>query len=324
MSPLRYDPEYYKATEPSRGQPPPPQQTDVLALREANDGFMLAVVTQIPLPEGLTKKIFTIKSHDGVEIDVTRFATEATLSASEPTAAAVYAHGGGFVSGSVEIFTPIIAKYAGMADIPIFAVSYRLAPEHPAPCGVQDVFAAVQHVSEHAKDFNIDPAKIAVLGDSAGGGIAAGTALYARDQGFQPPLAKQILIYPMLDDRTELGKDAALAKFVTWTAGDNLLAWDAYVGKEKRGKPDANVSIYASPARATNLRGLPPTYVEVGTLDLFRDEDVAFVTQLLKDDVEVEFHLMPGLPHGWDSAAGISWVKRSQENRAAAIKSIGV
>ncbi|KPM45588.1 hypothetical protein AK830_g922 [Neonectria ditissima] len=324
MATYRFDPEYLQALGPRATGDKPPLFKTALEIREFTDPILTQVLGAIPYPSDIKETVFTVRSHDGVDIQVTRFASETTLAASNPTPAVVYAHGGGLIASSVTIFAPQIARHAHDSRLPYFAVGYRLAPENPAPCAAEDCYAAAQFVSEHAAEFNVDPAKIAVHGDSAGGGVAAGAALIARDRRLSPPLAKQILVYPMLDDRTELPADDPILEFLSWQSNDNVLAWNAYVGEDKRGKPDADISPYAVPARATSLRGLPPTYIDVGTLDLFRDEDIAYAARLAKDYVEVEFHLWPGLPHGFDGVAGTSWYNTSQDSRLNAIRRIGI
>ncbi|KAH7133063.1 Alpha/Beta hydrolase protein [Dactylonectria estremocensis] len=324
MSGLRFDPEHFKVVEPRLKAGKPPLLKTALEIREFTNQLLTQVLSAIPYPSNVKETVFTIQSYDGVDIQVTRFASDKVLESADPTPAIVYTHGGGLVACNVGIFAPQIARQAQEADIPYFAVEYRLAPENLGPCAAEDCFAALKYISEHASDFNVDPTKIALLGDSAGGGVAAGAALIARDRQLSPPVAKQILIYPMLDDRTELHPDDPMLAFLTWQSNDNVIAWNAYVGEAKRGKSDADISPYAAPARAISLRGLPPTYIDVGTLDLFRDEDIAFAARLAKDEVEVEFHLWPGLPHGFDGMSTTTWTKRAQESRLNALRRIGV
>lgn len=203
-----------------------------------------------------------------------------------------------------------------------FAVDYPRSPEHPAPAAVNDAYLALEWLSAHAKEMYVDPARIIVLGDSAGGGLAAGVVLMARDKGLTPPVAKQILIYPMLDDRTHFPVDWPVRPLLTWKAEDNVMGWDAYVGADKRGREDADISPYAAPARVKSVEGLPSTYMEVGGLDLFRDEDMEYALRLTKANVEVEFHLYPGVPHGFEGAIG-SWVAdRALENRVRALRTV--
>lgn len=324
MTGLRLDPEYFEAIASSQTGDKPPLFKTAFEIREFTNPLLTQVLAASPYPSNVTETVFTITSYDGAEIQVTRFASDKALASVVPTPAVVYTHGGGLVACSVKIFAPQIARQAHDSDLPYFAVGYRLAPENPAPCAAEDCFAALKYVSEHADEFNVDPTKIALQGDSAGGGIAAGAALIARDRQLSPPVAKQILIYPMIDDRTELPPDDPILKLLSWQSNDNVVAWNAYVGEDKRGKHDADISPYAAPARATSLRGLPATYIDVGTLDLFRDEDIVYAARLAKDDVEVEFHLWPGLPHGFEGVPATSWYKRAHESRLSALRRIGV
>lgn len=324
MTAFRFDPEYLKAIEPTRTGAKPPLFKTALEIREFTNPIMIQILGASPYPSSIKETILTLHSYDGVEIQVTRFAPDKASASISPTPAVIYAHGGGLIACNVKIYAPQIARLADDTNLPYFAVSYRLAPENPAPCAAEDCYAALQYVSEHAKELNVDPTKIALQGDSAGGGVAAGTALIARDRQLSPPLAKQILIYPMLDDRTELPANDPMLEFLSWRSNDNILAWNAYVGEDNRAKPDAEISPYAAPARAKSLQGLPPTYVDVGTLDLFRDEDIAYAARLAKDHVEVEFHLWPGLPHGFEGVTTTSWYKISYESRLSALSRIGI
>ena len=140
-------------------------------------------------------------------------------------------------------------------------------------------------------DLGVDPARIGVMGDSAGGGLAAGVCLMARDRG-GPAIAQQLLIYPMLDDRTRDTRPAAVP-FLTWTYDDNVTGWGALLG-DSAGS-DA-VSPYAAPARADDLTGLPDTYIDIGDLDIFRDEDIPYARRLADAGVPTELHRLPGMP----------------------------
>lgn len=269
-----------------------------------------------------------ITSFDGADITVTRFATagqRAPLGSSEaPRRAVLHIHGGGFVMGSVGMFTSYNKRNVLAWDTQVFAVGYRVAPENPAPGLVEDSYAALKWLSSHAVDFGVDPARIVIVGESAGGGVAAGLALAARDRGLSPPLAKVMLVYPMLDDRT-IGKydgvDWPARPYLSWTEAQNEIAWRAYLGADKAGKADVEVSVYDAPGRATveDLVGLPSTYVDTGSLDLFRDEDIAFTARLSEAHVQTEFHLYPGLPHGFENSVTPALVKSALENRRRAI-----
>ncbi len=159
------------------------------------------------------------------------------------------------------------------------------------------------------------------MGESAGGGLAAGVALKARDEGLQPPLAKQILIYPMLDDRNTI-PNPAMEPWVLYTWEENIAGWTAVLGKDKAGDPHADVSEYIAPARTKSVSCLPPTYLDVGSLDIFLSEGLVYASRLVAEGIEVEFHLYPGLPHGYDLfAGGLEVSKRCFENRKRALLS---
>lgn len=156
--------------------------------------------------------------------------------------------------------------------------------------------------------------------ESAGGGLATGTALIARDRNLQPPLAKQILIYPMLDDRNNVG-NIAVAPFTTFTIADNITGWQAVLGA-RAGEPEAYISPYEVPARSNDLAGLPSTYIDVGELDIFRDEDIAFATRLFSHNVPTELHVYPGLPHAFEAIAPqIPATQHAMSNRRRAMQS---
>ncbi|KAH7325067.1 Alpha/Beta hydrolase protein [Stachybotrys elegans] len=321
MPALRYDPEFLRLLEAARPAKREPFK-DVYELRATNDAHMAEAMGRLRGPPNVVEDVFTIKSYDDVEIEITRYTPSDTTGSDKALPAILYIHGGGTVFGSVKIWGPQTAAVAANTGYPIFAVEYRLAPEHPAPCAVEDCYAALTYLSEHAARYRVDPARIIVMGDSAGAGIAAGLTLMARDRALNPPVAKQVLIYPMLDDATELPEDSPKNQLVTWSSWNNKLAWGAYVGEDKRGKPDADVSPYAAPARAKSLRGLPATYMDVGTLDLFCNEDIAYAARLAQDDVEIEFHLWPGLPHGFEGFSELSWTKAANDLRMKALKRV--
>jgi acetyl esterase/lipase len=317
---VRYDPEYAAAVAPFAGQPAP-EHADVLALRRHTEELLHGLFRLRPWPEAVAQTPFTVASADGSgSFTLVRFALPHHLSRREPGPAVVYAHGGGMVACGVATFAPEIARSVLETDLPFWAVDYRLAPEHPAPAGAEDVFAALRWLQARAGEHGVDPARVVLAGDSGGGCVAAGACLLARDRGAAPPVAKMVLVYPMLDDRTPEANGPAwpVRPFLTWTERDNLLAWDAVLGK-RRGKAEG-VSIYEAPGRAEDLSGLPPTYIDVGGLDLFRDEDVAFAARLAKADVEVEFHLWPGVPHGFEGQEGVEVARLARAARFRAYR----
>ncbi|KAK2024143.1 alpha/beta-hydrolase [Colletotrichum zoysiae] len=306
---LRLDPEYEAAV--AGKDPAPAPFRDVFELRNFLDPVLRDLFRARPTPEGVHETRIPFASHDGAEVQLHRFATRAMVESAERRAAVVYAHGGGFIK-----------RMVAAAGMPFFAVDYRLAPEFSGGVAAEDVFHGLRHLSSHAAAWTVDAARIVLMGDSAGGGAAAGAALLARDWGLSPPLRRQVLVYPMLDDRTSLAEGSPMRPMLRWTMNDSRLAWRAVLG-EKAGRPEAGwVPLHAAPgrARARDLRGLPKTYVDVGSLDLFRDECIDFVGKLARADVEVEFHVWPGLPHGFEGATDIGWVKKAREARNAALR----
>ncbi|PSR78414.1 alpha/beta hydrolase fold-domain-containing protein [Coniella lustricola] len=281
-----------------------------------------------PPAESVVETVVEVKSFDGATITVSRFSLEqhrVPLAKGQPLRPAVYhVHGGGMITGSVDLWRPLYVRNVAMWDVQVFAVDYRVAPENQAPGPVEDSFAGLKWLSENALSLGVDPARLVIYGDSAGGGIAAGTTILARDRGLEPPLAKQILVYPMIDDRTKYGSDWPVREFLAWTEKDNLIGWTAYLGADRAGREDADVSIYEAPGRATpeDLVGLPRTYIDTAGFDLFRDDNLQYAARLLQAGVEVEFHLYPGVPHGFEKATSASVVKRAMENRRLAIATV--
>ena len=177
----------------------------------------------------------------------------------------------------------------------VVSVEYRLAPENPHPAPVQDCYEALVWMSQNATELGFDSDRLAIVGGSAGGGLAIATALMARDQEF-PKLCFLMANYAMIDDRNETPSSKEITDVGIWDREANIEAWDWYLG----GNPPDE---YAAPARATDLSGLPPTFIDVGELDLFRDEDINFATRLSQHGVTTELHVYPGAYHGSESIA---------------------
>ncbi|MBL7489779.1 alpha/beta hydrolase [Frankia sp. AgB1.9] len=206
-------------------------------------------------------------------------------------------HGGGMAYGDRFSAMPAL-RLALSAGATVVSVEYRLAPEHPDPAPVDDCYTALLWVSEHAEKLGIDAHALVLAGSSAGGGLAAGTALRVRDHG-GPDLAGLLLLCPMLDDRMHT-PSSRMAGDLPWSRSSNQTGWRMLLGD--RVGTDA-VSIYAAPARATDLTGLPPTFIDVGSVDLFRDEDVAFASTIWACGGDAELHVWPGGTHGFEEFA---------------------
>lgn len=242
-------------------------------------------------------------------------------SGEQPGSAALYLHGGGMIFGLEHvgrIYDLAVRDYVAASGVPMLVVDYRVAPEHPHPTPVEDCYAALRWLATNAASLGVDPARLAVMGDSAGGGLAAAVCLLARDRG-GPAVAQQILIYPMLDDRAAT-PDSSLLPYLTWTYDDNVTGWGALLGADAGSE---SVSPYAAPGRATDLSGLPDTYLDVGDLDIFRSEDISYATRLADAGVPTELHVYPGCPHAFEAlarSAGVS--KRALSDRVRRLRSL--
>lgn len=218
-----------------------------------------------------------------------------------------HVHGGGMVVGTRTLGVDSFLPYVAEGEAVVVSVEYRLAPEHPDPAPIEDTYAGLVWTARHAAELGIDPDRIMIAGTSAGGGLAAGTALLARDRGF-PELSHQILICPMLDDRFETVSSQMLDGEGMWDRHDNHFGWTALLG-DRRGGPD--VSEYAAPARAADLSGLPVTYLDSGSVETFRDEILIYAGRLSEAGVTVDLHLWGGGFHGSDLLAGFAAVSQA-------------
>ncbi|KAK4223957.1 Alpha/Beta hydrolase protein [Podospora fimiseda] len=313
-SPIILDRDYQAAIAPYAGYAPP-IPSDAGTLRLQNDMAIQAVMSVFPAPEDSVEETKIPYSSAGAQLQLHKFVPSGNKAGG---GCILYIHGGGLVSGSVPLFRKDIIRYAFETGLPIYAPTYRLAPEHPFPAAIEDVYSALEYLRDNAEKEGIDASKMAVMGTSAGGGIGAGVALMARDKGFSPPISKLVLIYPMLDDRTKLGPDHPVNEHLTWTTKKNEIGWSSYLGGDGK-----EVSEYAAPARAKDVSGLPKTYIDVGGVDLFKDEAIAFAARLVAADVETEFHLYPGVPHGWEWISATAPVtKKAVQNRVWALTNL--
>lgn len=297
------------------GPPPTPSAGDVQTRRVTLDAMLEYFNNQAqPLADDVKITDHEVTTADGA----TLLARWYRRPASDTGAAVLYLHGGGMIVGSVPIFDGPVSRYVARTGVPMLSVQYRLAPEHPHPVPVEDAYAGLTWLAGHAGELGIDPGRIAVMGDSAGGGLAAGVAILSRDrQG--PAIAHQLLIYPMLDDRTTT-PDLYIAPFAGWSYDDNATGWNALLGA---GHEKRDVDPAAAPGRLKDARGLPPAYIEVGQLDVFRDESLRYALTLSQAGVPVELHLHPGVPHEYDAIAFDADVsRRAQADRGRVLRSL--
>ena len=234
-----------------------------------------------------------------------------------PIPALIWLHGGGYILGKPEMDDPVCAQYVRESGITVVSVDYRCAPKHPFPKGLEDSYTALKWVEAHFQQLGIDAKRIAVGGASAGGGLAAALIQLAHDRpGIKPVF--QILVYPMLDDRTVLRTDIDDRNNFTWSQKSNRFGWESYLGR-KSGPEDA--AEYSVPARRKDLSGLPQAWIGVGTVDLFHDEDVAYAQRLKECGIECEIYVVPGAFHGFDVLhPQVSIVQEFRKSQISALK----
>jgi acetyl esterase len=283
--------------------------------RESSDDFVQLrletrqIVAQMPQPDlaGITVTDLALpRPHSGPDIPVRIYTPD------DPAGPVgiLFVHGGGFTTGDLD--TEHVAAVPLCRDLGavVVSVDYRLAPENPYPAGLEDCYAALSWFAGHAVEYGVDPARIAVRGGSAGGGLCAALCLLARDRG-GPTIAFQYLGIPELDDRLAT---TSAREFVDTPIFNRSLAeqsWDAYLGPGVRGTLD--VPVYAAPARATALTGLPPAYISAMAYDPLRDEGIQYAQALLAAGVPVELHVFPGTFHG---SAMVTTAQVTQRERA--------
>jgi|HubBroStandDraft_6_1064221.scaffolds.fasta_scaffold183251_2 acetyl esterase len=290
--------------------------SDPVAAREAFEQILVAIRIDIPGIETLEIEDRQVPGWEGDPDVAVRVYRPRTAAAGAGVPGIVMIHGGGFVIGSVQ------AEHAGAAltaidtGAVVVSVEYRLAPEHPYPAGIHDCYAALSFLHAEADALGVDPARVALLGASAGGGLAAATALLARDLG-GPPVCFQMLHIPELDDRLETPSMRDFVDSPLWNRPLAVQSWKAYLG-EMSGASD--VPAYAAPARATDLAGLPPAYISTAENDPLRDEGMIYALRLLQAGVSVELHQFPGTFHGSALVTTAEVSKRAQREAALVLR----
>lgn len=239
------------------------------------------------------------------------------LASDRPAAGLLHIHGGGFVLGSADRSDVANRGLARALNCVIVSVDYRLAPETRFPGAVEDCLAALCWMHASTDRLRVDSKRIGVIGESAGGGLAAALALMARDRG-GPAIAFQHLVFPMLDDRTciNTGANPFAGEFI-WTSADNRFGWTSLLGEAPGGEA---VSPYAAPARAAVLSGLPPVFIAVGSLDLFLDENLAYAQRLARAGVPIELHVYPGAFHAFQMAPGAAVTRQANADSLAGLR----
>ena len=282
-----------------------------ITARRATVQQMLAAI-EVPQNPNVTKEDRSVPGPDG-EPDITvRIYRPAAARGELP--GIYYIHGGGMILGDIEGEDAAATRICDEVGAVVVSVEYRLAPEHPHPAPMEDCYAGLVWMAKNADELGVDPDRIGVYGASAGGGLTIATALLARDRG-GPALRYMMPIYPMIDDRNETASSHEITDIGVWDRAGNIEAWGWYLG----GGP---ADQYAAPSRAEHVTGLPPAFIDVGTVDLFRDEDIAFAQRLMQAGVPCELHVYPGAYHASETlAAEAALSQRIWATRIAALKS---
>jgi acetyl esterase/lipase len=282
---------------------------DIVQRREATTALLAAM--EVPPNPNVVAEDRTVPGPDGAPDIWVRVYRPVNASGILP--GIYFIHGGGMILGNVDGEDAVASMICEQVRSVVVSVEYRLAPECPYPAPVEDCYAGLVWMARNAEELGFDPDRLAIYGGSAGGGLTIAMSLLARDQGF-PAVRFQMPIYPMIDDRNETGSSHEITDIGVWDRAGNIEAWNWYLGGRE---PDQ----YAAPARAADLSGLPPTFIDVGTVDLFRDEDIAFATRLMQAGVPTELRVNPGAYHGAEVfAAGSPMSERIWAGRLDALR----
>jgi acetyl esterase/lipase len=289
--------------------------TKISAARARMKKLVLEMLATFPQVEGVSQEDrFAPGTQGGPPVRVRIYRAD---DQSSKLPALYWIHGGGYVMGDIDMDDRLMKQMVKRIGCVAVSVDYRLAPEHPFPTPVEDCYTGLKWLFAHADELGVEPARIAIGGPSGGGGLTAGLGLLARDRK-EVQVAYQLLIYPMIDDRNATAAAHAITDPRVWNRESNRLGWKAYLGRDGGG---ADVSPYAAATRATDLSNLPPTYISVGTLDLFVDENIDYAQRLIQAGVPTELHVYPGAFHGFDMFAPSARVsKQFKADRDNALK----
>ncbi|MET9527339.1 alpha/beta hydrolase [Streptomyces coeruleorubidus] len=316
--PPPFDPELAGALELIKDMISPGLTLDEIA--EVRQGPGIQMLADLDLTMGGTFEVEDrrVPGPQG-EPDISLLICRPTAPASAGARPVIYhVHGGGMVIGNSRVGVDVPLAWAQALDAVVVSVEYRLAPEHPYPAPIEDVYAGLLWTADHAAELGADPERIVIAGASAGGGLCAALALLTRDRKGPQPIG-QVLMCPMLDDRNDTPSTYQMAGLGVWDRTANETGWTALLGA-RRGGPD--VPAYAAPARAEDLSGLPPAFLDVGSAETFRDEVVAYASRIWQAGGVAELHVWPGGFHGFDGfapqaalsqsarAAHVNWLRR--------------
>ncbi|MER5428290.1 alpha/beta hydrolase [Streptomyces sp. NPDC002588] len=316
--PPPFDPELAAALELIREMIQPGMTPDDIETARQGPGIQLLAQLDLTAGGALEVEDRTVPGPEGAPEISLLICRPTSPAPDRPRPVVYHVHGGGMVLGNNRVGVDLALDWARELDLVVVSVEYRLAPEHPHPAPVEDVYAGLLWTAEHAKELGADPERIVIAGGSAGGGLTAALALLLRDRGGPQPIG-QLLMCPMLDDRNDTPSSHQMAGLGVWDRTANETGWTALLGSA-RGGPD--VSPYAAPARAEDLSGLPPAFLDVGSAETFRDEAVAYASRIWQAGGVAELHVWPGGFHGFDGfapqaalsrtarAAQLNWLRR--------------
>ncbi len=288
------DPELKEPIKMMLDQMPPMTFDNLPAARAASQQMMAAMKMQMPVIPGVITEDRTIPGpKDSPDVTVRIYRPEKQVG---QLPALLWIHGGGYMLGDIDQEDFTAKQFALAGDCVVVSVEYRLAPENPYPAPLEDCYAALKWLSAHAEELGVNQSRMAIGGASAGGGLAAGLAILARDRAEVKALF-QLLVYPMINDCNVIPASKTLPDTIFWTRENNLIGWRSYLGCEPGRE---GIPCYAAAYRATNLEGLPPAYITVGDLDLFAQEDIDYSRRLMGAGVSTELHVYPGGCHAFD------------------------
>lgn len=317
LTPVPFDPELVPMLDALAASAQPPLTEETLAAMRGGGGPAFPDGAAVAVELGVSAEELRIPGPAGApELEITVFRPAATAGSNAGSGTTsgtalpvlVNFHGGGMIVGHRSWEHARVAELVARHGVIGVNVEYRLAPEDPFPAGAEDTYAATCWVADHAAELGADPARLVVMGGSAGGGFAAAVALMARDRG-GPRIAGQLLLCPMLDNTNTTVSSRQYDGIGTWQRDANLLAWRCVLGPDLAYAADAPE--YAAPARAADLSGLPPALIEVGAAEMFRDEDTEYARRIWATGGQAELHVWAGGCHGFDMYAPETEITRA-------------